>query len=336
MIGNHRISAWLFGLSIGALCFIAGCGRGFDGFVGDFLLMESDTIVVAEFDGDILRSEDGGATWRQVESLPGAISEPPTAAILQLVEGSEGTIWARQWGPRPLHVSQDGGTTFATVPFGDDDVYTQYVFIPRAGDDPLLLELNGQLWIPEGMDAPRATGVRNGDGIGQLGALCGDIVFVLATSFQDGSADSRTTLWRSQDLGLSWEMISQFEDIEFADMACHGPAGLVLLPLFGPDVFEFNIETGDRSNLAAADQDFAYLTAIQSDSGQLWIGGLGEESSEGLVVRQSADGDRSRFPMVGSSFPNRIKVDSRGTVWVVGDGLHRLDPGGARFVQVWP
>jgi hypothetical protein len=116
------------------------------------------------------------------------------------VEGGEGTIWARQWGPQPLYVSQDGGTTFVSVPFGDDDFYTQYVFIPRTGDDPLLLELNGQLWNLEGVTPPRASGIRNEDGIGQFGALCGDVIFVLATSFQNGSVDSRTTLWRTQDL----------------------------------------------------------------------------------------------------------------------------------------
>lgn len=361
MLGNQKAVKWIGGMITGifgaracgkqttemtrlhmtgaalALGLFGGCfGRGFETFVGDFVLIEPNTIVLASFVGDIRRSDDGGESWRMTASLPGAFFEPPLAAVLQLVEGKEGAIWARRPTFEPLQVSRDGGASFTSIPFGDGEFIAPFEFIARPGEDPLLLDPNGQLWTPSGDLSFTKIGSPNADRIAQTGVLCGGTIYAIATVYLNGNSDTHTKIWATTDFGLTWEVLREFDDIEFSELTCDGGTRLVLLPLLGNEVYALELSKGEWESISGVGDGLYYMTTLDARDGEVWVGGLGRSSAEGLLVRWTVDGTSTPYSSIGGTFPEHVEAGEDGVVWVSGDGLHRLNPGAAGFEPAWP
>ncbi|MDP2311413.1 MAG: MopE-related protein [Pseudomonadota bacterium] len=182
---------------------------------------DPDVLVVATDGGIVLRSVDDGATWAAVTGLgsPWWVRRLTQASdgsgTLYLLTASNDGVW--------LWRSTDAGATWAGI--RDLAGYYGDLYVPRDGD--------GAIWLLDG--ATVRTSADRGDTWTELGMLpaasgTGDLVGSEAGAPTLYAVLDTSSLWRSDDAGVTWASLGAMSDYW---------GGSLAVSSVDPDLFAF-------------------------------------------------------------------------------------------------
>ncbi len=251
---------------------------------------------------DVVRTDDGGATWEPV-ALPGLEEpeRPHQPIVVAPPSGDEPVVYVADASTAQIFRSTDGGATFAEV--GRTPVLpTTFAASPaHATDATLYAGATDQVYVSRDAGATWQPTGPAGEVRGVVGTIAPADGLLMARSGQG--------LWRSEDDGTTWERVPVLPDVPGApvDALAVSPDvardGIVVVALHGRGIFR----STDRG------QTFAFVGENLLEGSHLpWA--FSKPTSSALVFSPTFATDGTLYGFGGTDV---LRSDDRGETWTV-------------------
>lgn len=314
------------------------------------------TIVLGLQDGRLFRSDNAGGSWIETAGVP---ANNRAIYLARLAKGKADEWWVQyrhtnqaiKWKSPMLSyvwsfglaVSLDNGINFENI---DADSIETAAMFGNYGEDPMLLDSAGQIWrattgttglpmsgiVPIGRPIPS----------GQAGpaAWCGGSIFVAVGQELDAGRTELQTLWRSDDLGQTWNELMRIPSLDaIEELACSGTGDLwAVTGRF--DVHRYVVDPIESTwQYVASLEDvgnprFLGVASIAATADTVFLG-----LTAGCIVQVflNSSSELPALPYRDDEYNDTVlRVDATGQLWAASAGvLFRMDEGAATWRILW-